>query len=145
MRLKVICTPLGLQPLYEEDYDSKKRLKVGECYTADIRLVRNLRFHKKAFSLLNTAWALLPERTQNGFRSVESFRQSITVAAGFVDVFFNLKTNTYEERAKSWSFDSMDEAEFESLYERLKDVVWGILSKRINITPELYEKYLANY
>ena len=83
MKLKVICTPLGLQPIYEEDYDSKKMLKVGECYTADIRLIRNLQFHKKAFSLLNTAWSLLPERTQNGFRTIDAFRDTITVAAGF--------------------------------------------------------------
>ena len=145
MKIKVICTPLGLQPLYEEDYDSKKKLKVGECYTAEIRLVRNLQFHKKAFSLLNTAWSLLPERTQNGFRSVDAFRESITVAAGFVDVFYDINRRTYIERAKSWSFDSMDNAEFEDLYERLKDVIWNILSSRVNITEGLFEQYLANY
>ena len=145
MKLTVICTPLGLQPLYEEDYDSKKRLKVGECYTAEIRLVRNLQFHRKAFSLLNTAWSLLPERTQNGFRSIEAFRDTITVAAGFVDVFYDIHRREYLERPKSWSFDSMDNAEFENLYERLKDVIWGILSKRVGITQEVFENYLANY
>lgn len=145
MKLKVICTPLGLQPLYEEDYDSKKKLKVGECYTAEIRLIRNLQFHKKAFSLLNTAWALLPERTQNGFRTIDAFRDTITVAAGFVDVYYDLRRKEYHERPKSWSFDSMDNAEFERLYSALKDVIWGILSKRVNITPELFDQYLANY
>ena len=145
MKIKVICTPLGLQPLYEEDYDSKKKLKVGECYTAEIRLVRNLQFHKKAFSLLNTAWALLPERTQNGFRTIDAFRDTITVAAGFVDGYYDLRRKEYLERPKSWSFDSMDNAEFENLYNALKDVIWGILSKRVNITPELFDQYLANY
>lgn len=145
MKLKVICTPLGLQPIYEEDYDSKKKLKVGECYTAEIRLIRNLQFHKKAFSLLNTAWSLLPERTQNGFRSIDAFRDTITVAAGFVDVFFDMKQKCYIERPKSWSFDSMDNAEFEELYERMKDVIWSILSKRVGITQEMFEQYLANY
>lgn len=145
MKIKVICTPLGLQPLYEEDYDSKKKLKVGECYTAEIRLIRNLQFHKKAFSLLNTAWALLPERTQNGFRTIDAFRDTITVAAGFVDVYYDLRRKEYLERPKSWSFDSMDNAEFERLYSALKDVIWGILSARVNITPELFDQYLANY
>lgn len=145
MKLKVICTPLGLQPLYEEDYDEKKRLKVGECYTAEIRLIRNLQFHKKAFSLLNTAWSLLPERTQNGFRTIDAFRDTITVAAGFVDVFYDIRRGEYLERPKSWSFDSMDNAEFEGLYERMKDVIWGILSKRVGITQEMFERYLANY
>ena len=145
MKIRVICTPLGLQPLYEEDYDSKKKLKVGECYTAEIRLIRNLQFHRKAFSLLNTAWQLLPEKTQNGFRSIEAFRDSITVAAGFVDVFYDLRRKAYIERPKSWSFDSMDNAEFEEMYNRLKDVIWWILSTRVNITQELFEQYLANY
>lgn len=145
MKIKVICTPLGLQPIYEEDYDSKKKLKVGECYTAEIRLIRNLQFHKKAFSLLNTAWLLLPERTQNGFRSIDAFRDTITVAAGFVDVFYDIKRKGYIERPKSWSFDSMDNAEFEELYERMKDVIWGILSSRVSITQDVFEQYLANY
>jgi len=145
MKLKVICTPLGLQPIYPEDYDEKKKLKVGECYTAEIRLIRNLQFHKKAFSLLNTAWALLPERTQNGFRTIEAFRDTITVAAGFVDVFYDINRKSYQERPKSWSFDSMDNAEFERLYNALKDVIWGILAQRVNITQEVFESYLANY
>lgn len=145
MKIKVICTPLGLQPIYEEDYDSKKKLKVGECYTAEIRLIRNLQFHKKAFSLLNTAWSLLPERTQNGFRSIDAFRDTITVAAGFVDVFYDIKRKGYIERPKSWSFDSMDNAEFEDLYERMKDVIWSILSSRVSITQDVFEQYLANY
>lgn len=145
MKLKVICTPLGLQPIYEEDYDSKKMLKVGECYTADIRLIRNLQFHKKAFSLLNTAWSLLPERTQNGFRTIDAFRDTITVAAGFVDVFYDLGRKEYLEKPKSWSFDSMDNEEFSRLYDALKDVIWGILSKRVSITQEVFESYLANY
>lgn len=145
MKLKVICTPLGLQPIYEEDYDSKKKLKAGECYTAEIRLIRNLQFHKKAFSLLNTAWSLLPEKTQNGFRTIDAFRDSITVAAGFVDVFYDIGRRQYLERPKSWSFDSMDNDEFEELYERMKDVIWGILSTRIEITRELFETYLSNY
>lgn len=145
MKLKVICTPLGLQPIYEEDYDSKKKLKVGECYTAEIRLIRNLQFHKKAFSLLNTAWSLLPERTQNGFRSIDAFRDTITVAAGFVDVFYDMNRKCYCEKPKSWSFDSMDNAEFDNLYNALKDVIWGILSSRTTLTQEIFEQYLMNY
>ena len=145
MKLKVICTPLGLQPIYEEDYDSKKMLKVGECYTADIRLIRNLQFHKKAFSLLNTAWALLPEKTQNGFRTIDAFRDTITVAAGFVDVFYDIKRREYIEKPKSWSFDSMDNAEFSQLYDALKTVIWDILQPRVSITQELFEQYLANF
>ena len=76
---------------------------------------------------------------------IDSFRDTITVAAGFVDVFYDIGRREYLERPKSWSFDSMDNAEFEELYERMKDVIWGILSKRVGITQEMFERYLANY
>ena len=145
MKIRVINTSIGLKPLYDDDYDAKKALKLGEIYEVDIRIKRNLGLHRKAFSLLNTAWSLLPEKTQNGFRTIDAFRDSITVAAGFVDVFYDIGRRQYLERPKSWSFDSMDNAEFEELYERMKDVIWGILSTRIEITRELFETYLSNY
>lgn len=131
--------------MYDEDYEEKRKLKNGECYEGEFRLVRNPRLHKKAFSLLNTAWALLPEKTQNGFRSIDAFRSTITVAAGFVEVYFDLKEQKYCERPKSWAFDSMDEAEFEDLYERMKDVIWSILSRKKVLTYEKFEQYLSNY
>ena len=145
MKIKVVCTPHGLVPMYDEDYEEKRKLKVGECYEGDFRLVRNLAFHKKAFSLLNTAWMLLPEKTQNGFRSIDAFRDTITVAAGFVEVYYDLKENRYCERPKSWAFDSMDNEEFSRLYERMKDVIWSILSKKKVILQEKFEQYLMNY
>ena len=43
------------------------------------------------------------------------------------------------------SFASMDEVEFNECYERIKDVIWRILEPRIQITEEVFEKYLANY
>jgi len=39
----------------------------------------------------------------------------------------------------------MDEAEFNECYERVKDVIWSILSRKIDITPAVFEQYLANY
>lgn len=145
MKLQLINTPHGLVPMYDSDFDEKKKLVIGQAYLADIRVPRNINFHRKAFALLNTAWMLLPEKTQNGFRSIEAFRESITVAAGYVEVFWDIKRKEYLERAKSWSFDSMDNAEFGEMYERLKDVIWGILSVRISITQEVFEQYLSNY
>ena len=143
MRLLLQNTPHGLVPVYDADYDAKKALKVGETYRADIKLERNLSFHKKAFALLNTAWAYLPERTQNGFRSIEGFRAYITVAAGYYEVYFNPRLKDYVELPKSWSFSAMDEAEFSDLYERLKDVIWGIIGKYVSI--EDFEKNLIEF
>ena len=145
MKLFLQNTAVGLVPLYESDFEEKRKLKVGQVYQADIKVVRNIQFHRKFWALLNTAWALLPERTQSGFRSLEGFRSHLLVAAGFYDLYFNPRLREYVEVPKSISFASMDEAEFSDCYERVKDVIWGILSKRVNITPELFDQYLANY
>lgn len=143
MKLRLLNTPLGLKPLYDEDLDEKKKLKLGEVYQADIRLVRNLAFHKKSFALLNLAWAYLPERTQNGFRSIDGFRAYITVAAGYYEVYFNPRLKEFVEVPKSWAFDSMDNAEFTEFYDKVKDVIWGIIGKWV--TPEEFERNLINF
>lgn len=145
MKIKVVATPHGLVPLYDEDYEEKRKLKLGECYEGDFRLIRNPQFHKKAFALLNTAWMLLPGTTQDGFRSVDGFRAYVTVAAGFYDLYFNPRLQAFTEVPKSWAFDAMDEAEFTQMYDRIKDVIWGILSKKKVVSEEVFERYLQNY
>ena len=145
MKLFVQNTAVGLVPLYDADFDEKRKLKQGQVYLADIKVARNIQFHRKMFSMLNTAWALLPERTQNGFRSFEGFRAYLLVAAGFYDTFYNPRLREFVEIPKSMSFASMDEAEFNDCYNRVKDVIWGLLSTRVNITQEVFNQYLANY
>lgn len=145
MKLLLQCTSVGLVPLYDSDYEEKRKLKQGQVYQADVKVVRNLDFHRKFWSMLNTAWALLPEKTQNGFRSLEGFRSYLLVAAGFYELYYSPRLKEYVEIPKSISFASMDNEEFSECYERIKDVIWGILSTRVGITQEMFEQYLANY
>ena len=136
---------MGLVPMYGEDYEEKKKLSIGKVYVADIKVPRNIMFHRKMFALLNTAWSLLPEKTQDGFRSFDGFRAYLLVSAGFYDVYYSPRLREFVEIPKSMSFASMDEAVFNECYERIKDVIWGILSKKINITQEVFEQYLSNF
>ena len=143
MKIRCLNTAHGLVPLYDADYEEKKRLKVGEVYECDIKLARNIRFHRKAFSLLNAAWSLMDERQQNGWRSLDGFRAYLTVAAGFYEVYYNPRLQQFVELPKSWAFDSMDEAEFSSLYERMKDVIFAVLGDKV--TEETFEQVLSNF
>ena len=145
MKLMLQNTAVGLVPLYESDFDEKRKLKVGQVYQADVKVIRNIQFHRKMFAMLNTAWMLLPEKTQNGFRSFEGFRAYLLVAAGFFDVYYNPRLKEFVETPKSMSFASMDDVEFSDCYDRIKDVIWGILSTRVNITRAVFEQYLANF
>lgn len=143
MKLNLLNTPSGLKPLYDEDYEEKRKLKLGVVYSAEIRIPRNYKFHKKFFALLNTAWAYLPERTQNGFRSINGFRQYLTVAAGHYDTFFSPSRKEFVEIPKSISFGSMSEEEFEELYENVYRVIFSIIGKYVN--EEDFKTNLANF
>ena len=52
MELYLRNTSSGLVPLYDEDYDKKKKLIIGKDYKAKITLARNLKFHRKFFALV---------------------------------------------------------------------------------------------
>ena len=129
--------------MYDEDYDLKKRLKVGQSYVADVKVARNVGFHRKYWALLNAAWSLLPERTSNGFRSLEGFRSYVIVAAGFYELYFNPRLKEFVEVPKSISFEKMDEVEFSELYDRSKDVIWSIVGRYVS--EEDFERCLINF
>lgn len=143
MKLNLLCTSRGLIPCYDEDYDEKKKLKNGEQYVADIKLVRNVSFHRLFFALVNTSWEYLPERLVNHFKNKENFRKYLIGAAGFTQPYFHPHLKEWLEIPKSISFESMDEAEFRDLYERVKDVVFLIIGKYV--TREDFERNLANF
>jgi len=143
MKLNVICTAHGLVPVSDDDFDEKKRLKIGQVYQCDVKVVRNVKFLRKAFALLNAAWSLMDEQQQASWRSKEGFRNYLTVAAGYYDVYFNPRLEQFVEIARSWRFDKMDEPTFSDLYERMKDVIFGVLGGKV--TVEVFERVLANF
>lgn len=143
MKLSLYNTPSGLKPCYDEDYDEKKKLKIGEYYTAEIRLSRNPQFHKLYFALINLAWEYLPESQTNGFRTKENFRKYVEIAAGCCEVIYHPRLREWVEVPKSISFDSMDEAEFRDVYENVKNVVFSIIGRFVS--PDEFERHLANF
>lgn len=129
--------------MYDEDFDEKKKLTVGQAYECDVKVLRNVRFHRKAFALLNAAWSLMNERQQAGWRSKDGFRNYLTVASGYYETYYNQRLQTFVEMPKSWSFDKMDDAEFSNLYDRMKDVIFAVLGERV--TEDVFNKVLANF
>ena len=144
MKLKLLNTSLGLKPCYDEDFDEKKKLKLGEIYEAEIKLVRNIRFHNLFFALINIGYAYLPERAQKSvFGSAEGFRKSVIIAAGFSKVYWNIKQRSFVEEAESISFSNMDDAKFRDVYDRCKDVIFSLISKYVS--QEEFERNLMNF
>ena len=133
MKILLLNTSGGLKPLYDADYDEKKKLRIGEVYSAEIKKVRNIQFHRKYFALINTAWEYLNEATIAHFGgNIEAFRKCVEVAAGHCDRAYHLASKSWIEVPKSIAFDKIDEAEFTDLYERVKHVLFSVFLKNID-------------
>lgn len=143
MKLLVVNTPRGLVPLGDDDYEEKKKLKLGQTYSVEVKVARNVDFHRKYFALISYAWEFLNEQETERFRTKENFRKYVEVAAGHCDVIFHPRLQEYVEIPKSISFGKMDNAEFSDLYKRVKDVIFSIIGNRVS--EQEFERLLLDF
>lgn len=144
MKIYLLNTAEGLKPLYAEDYDQKKKLKIGEVYSAEVRVPRSVPFLRKYFALIRASWEYLPERQQKGFHdNVDLWRTYCQAAAGYVTPWYSPTDKKWYEIPQSIAFDSMTEEKFSELYERVYDVIMAIIGRFV---PESeFRENLANF
>ena len=124
MKLDFIKLPGGaLSPANEETADSMKRFKNNEQMQVDVTMPRNIDFHRKAFALANKAFAhWCADGTKDQYKThktqFESFREQLTVLAGYYDEVYAID-GSVRLIAKSLSFGSMDQEQFEHFYSAL--------------------------
>lgn len=128
MKVNFIKQPGGiLFPASDIEADRLKRIKSGIVYEIDIKGgdKRNRGFHGKVFAFFNFCFQYwCADNTDYKFQcesaQFNSFRKDLTIKAGYfdwtVDIFGNAKPE-----ARSLSFDSMDQEEFEACYSALID------------------------
>ena len=144
MELHLLNTMQGLKPLYDADYDEKKKLRVGVVYRATIRQPRNIDFHRKYFALINCAWEYQNEQVQEFFHNnVELFRKTVQMSAGFCERVFSIERNEWVDIPTSISFSSMDNVQFQELYSKVFDVLLQVFLK--HITREEFDENLINF
>lgn len=123
-------TPQGsLIPAMESEVEKLKRFKVGAIIRADVAQMRNYEYHKKWFSLVTLAFDAWTE-TAPGLeykgipveRNFKRFRKDVTILAGYYTPVYDVRGNIHLE-AKSISFSSMSQEEFESLFSKTIDVI----------------------
>ena len=102
---------------YDSDYEKCKRLKVGEIYFFEVKKQRNILFHRKFFALINLVF-----ENQEVYSNADDLRYDLTIEAGFFTRRTNLEGDQVK-KPKSISFSSMDETEFEQLYDAFLNVV----------------------
>ena len=143
MRLLVVNTPRGLVPFGDDDYDQKKKLKVGETYNVEVKVARNVEFHRKYFALISYAWEFLNESEIERFRDKDNFRKYVEIAAGHCEVIYHPRLQEFVEIPKSISFGSMDNTSFGDLYKRVKDVIFSIIGGRVS--EKEFERLLLDF
>jgi hypothetical protein len=129
--------------LDDDDYDEKKKLKLGQTYSVEVKVARNVDFHRKYFSLIAYAWEFLDERETATFRSKDNFRKYLEISAGHCDVIFHPRLQEFVEIPKSISFGKMNNTAFSELYERVKDVIFSIIGDRV--TRDEFERLLIDF
>jgi len=126
MKFHVIRDKSGhfLRPADPKDADAIRQMRPGEIYRAEVKMPRNVKFHRKFFSMLHLVFENIPEghtlTTPDGqelrIRSVDDLLWHIKMQLGHYEQRVTMGGRvTYE--AKSISFGAMDEAEFSAFYD----------------------------
>lgn len=133
MKINLVVTEFGFSCATDEDKEQKKSLKRGSIVECTIKEYRNYKFHRLYFCMINVAWEYLTEEQQAFFyNNKESFRKSVEIAAGHCEQVYNRTRNEWLDIPKSIAFDKMTEAEFHSLYERVRDVLYRLFIPEAN-------------
>lgn len=138
-----------LIPADEESAEELIKVKVGRILRAKVTQMRNYEFHKKWFALMLFAYDVWVEtvprlqyKGQDVLPNKERFRHDLIILAGYYDPVFNVRGELRLE-AKSISFGSMAQDEFEKLYSATIDAVLANILASSRITREDVERHVA--
>lgn len=122
MKILLKVTASGLVPIYNSDYEEKKKLKIGTEVQAEIKIPRNLKHHRKLFALLRMVIDNLPEHLESKYKTTEDLLEEIKLQQGFFDKKYTLGGKEYLI-PRSLRFDKLSQDEFEDFYNNSIDVV----------------------
>ena len=142
MKISMVKMPGGsLTPASDIESEKMTRFKNVELYEVDIKLSRNIGFHRMTFKFFNHCFAYwndineyIEERT-----SFDMFRKEMIVLAGYRNVYHTIDGGVRVE-AKSISFSAMSQDEFEALYKALIRV--AVSKIFVNCDIEIEQKLL---
>ena len=125
----------GYECLDDNSKRIHKRHKFGEVVEFEHKQVRNVKFHRKFFSMLNLTF-----QNQDITDNQNDFREAVTIAAGYFHYQKQID-GTEIKRADSISFAKMDDIEFGRVYED----VFCVCLKLLGCKSEELELELLKY
>lgn len=124
--MDIFCkvTAHGLVPIYESDYDLKKRLRVGSVVKCKVSNPRNYEHHKKFFALVRLSFDNLPSNLAEYFKvhNEEDMLRRFKRDLGYFTTTLN-ERGEKEIEYQSISFSAMEQHEFERFYNQCIDLV----------------------
>lgn len=149
MKLLLLNTVTGLLPIYNSDFESKKKLALNEQYWVDIKKARNPEHHKKYWALMKVGLEFLPEEKKKHLEDVNKFKIKTTddlhfyvkLKLGLIERRFVGKDGHIGYQPKSIAFDAMDQIEFTEFYKKAVDAIIELTAA----DKDLIESNLMNF
>jgi hypothetical protein len=122
---------------YDSDYEKAANIKEGDMVLCEIKKPRNVGHHRKFFTLMNMVF-----QNQDQYNNQDHLREDLTIEAGFYDIEYNF-WGEERKRAKSISFSSMDQTEFQEFYKAFLDAVVRVYGLDNKDLVENIERYYS--
>ena len=144
MDIYLVKTENGLTCATDEDYEKMNKMRIGEVFKFSAKPQRNYDFHKKFFALCKIGLEYMTEnQTEYFHKSLDGFRKSMTITAGYYDPIYDYSKSQWHHSPKSIQFEKMDELEFREFYDKVKDIIFGLIQHKISI--EEFETNLSKF
>jgi len=131
MKINVIKMPGGvLMAASDMDAEQLNKFKSGGMFEIELKRPRNSSFHGKVFAFFQycfSHWSSDNEY-QDEKTQFDGFRKDMVILAGYYDTYTRMDGSVRVE-AKSLSFGSMSQDDFESLYQALIQVAMDKIFK----------------
>ena len=128
-------TPHGWSNADPTTEELHRKTKLGQTIHGDFKKMRNPKFHRLFFSLLNLGYEYFEPENKLGEKNFDRFRRDVIILAGYYHTTVRLD-NTIRVEADSISFASMDEDTFSKLYQ----AVLTVLMQRIPMLGKMGEE-----
>ncbi len=117
MKILLVRKLSGYTPCFESDYENARRHKIGDVVEFETTEIRNPKFHKKVFGLINLAF-----NNQSITQHRAAFREWLIIESGHFEIV-KFPDGTVQRVALSLSYKNMDQEKIEEVFQDMLQVV----------------------
>lgn len=141
------------QKAYVKHREKMKGMEAGEFLKVKVTFPRNLPFHKKFMAMVRFGFEQWePEKARKRLtykgvpiaKSFKQFRKDMLILAGYAVATYDAKGRVKLE-ARSISFDSMEEDEFQEVYGAVYEAIYERIFVAKGYTRESFNEVLAKF